>query len=245
MGPEGDPGDRRCTHAQYALSWIRDAIVDGALEEGQELSQVQLSREIGVSRTPLREAIRGLEAEGWLASEPNGGVRVARVSLGELEQLYAMRVTLESLALTLATPRLTSAELETAGEVLDQADDALQRSDYGEWERLNQDFHSVLLAPAGHAIVQNCRALIAACFRYRKVYVLARPAAFVQAETDHRTILQSCELRDAPGAALALARHLARTALTLLAAADPLYDPVGIRAAMAMVPSRPSAELGV
>jgi DNA-binding GntR family transcriptional regulator len=242
---ERGSGDRRCTHAQYAHSWIRDAIVSGTLEEGQELSQVQLSREIGVSRTPLREAIRKLEAEGWLASEPNRCVRVARVSLEELEQLYAMRVTLESLALTLAVPRLTPTELEAAAAILDEADEVLHRDDYDNWERLNRDFHSVLVAPAGASILQSCQGLISACFRYRKVYVLAQPAAFVRAETDHRVILQACELGDAAAAASALARHLARTALTLLAAADPLYDPAGIRAAVTMATSRPSTELGV
>jgi DNA-binding GntR family transcriptional regulator len=223
------------THARGAREWIRNAIVKGELEEGRLVSQVQLSREIGVSRTPLREAMRMLEAEGWLESQPNGTMRVARVSPAELEQFYAMRVALESLAITLAVPRLSEADLSLARGMLAESGELLASEAYDEWEQLNRQFHSLLISPAGDSILQSCQGLIDAGWRYRKVYVLAQPLAFVHAETDHRLILDACEERDAPRAAAALARHLTRTALTLLAAADPGHDPVTVRTAMLMV----------
>jgi DNA-binding GntR family transcriptional regulator len=86
--------------------------------------------------------------------------------------------------------------------------------------------------------------LIDACWRYRKVYVLTRATAFGSADVDHRIILEACAARDHVGAADALARHLAKTALTLLAAADPAYDPVVVRTATQLATGSKSTSKG-
>lgn len=134
--------------------------------------------------------------------------------------------------------RLTDHELGAAREMLDDGEALLREGAYDEWERVNRDFHSILIAPACESVLQSCQGIIDGCFRYRKVYVLAQPLAFVHGQTDHRLVLDACEARDPGKAAAALARHLARTALTLLAAADPGYDPVAVRTAMRMVAGR-------
>ena len=75
---------------------LRAGILRGELDADAPISQVQLARQLGVSRTPLREALRMLQREGLIESEPNRRVRVSRMSLTEVEQLYAMRVMLET-----------------------------------------------------------------------------------------------------------------------------------------------------
>src|ERR1700735_2814313 len=86
---------------------IRTAILHGELAPGSVMSQVVLADELGVSRTPLREALRILQSEGLVEAEPTRRVRVAPLTAKDLEQLCVMRIALESTALRISIPRLT------------------------------------------------------------------------------------------------------------------------------------------
>ena len=98
---------------------LRQRILDGTIPPGTVLSQVQLAQQLGVSRTPLREALRLLQEERLVLAEHNHRVRVADINLEELEALYASRIMLESLALALTVPRLSQGELDALAQVLD------------------------------------------------------------------------------------------------------------------------------
>src|ERR1700755_80985 len=90
---------------------VREAILDGELGPGAVMSQVALAEELGISRTPLREALRMLQGEGLVDAEPNRRVRVAPMTASDLEELYVMRVTLEAEALRLSVPLMTPEDL--------------------------------------------------------------------------------------------------------------------------------------
>ncbi len=85
---------------------VRNAILDGELAAGTVMSQVALAEELGISRTPLREALRLLQGEGLIEAEPNRRVRVAPMTASDMEELCVMRVTLEAEALRLSVPLL-------------------------------------------------------------------------------------------------------------------------------------------
>src|SRR5213596_3382734 len=102
VSDRGMPNNQRMATAaparqglDYVHRTIRDAILDGKLEPGTTMSQVTLADELGVSRTPLREALRMLQNEGLIESEPNRRVRVSEVSIADIEELYTIRVPLE------------------------------------------------------------------------------------------------------------------------------------------------------
>src|SRR5277367_3812575 len=102
--------------------WLRAAILSGALAAGTRVNQDRVAAEQGVSHIPVREALRRLEAEGLVTFAPRRGFFVARLSAEDAEELGEMRAALEALAIRLAAPRLTTADLEAAAAALAAAD---------------------------------------------------------------------------------------------------------------------------
>src|SRR6059058_1172623 len=128
---------------------VRESILEGAIAPGATMSQVALADELGISRTPLREALRMLQSEGLVDAERNRRVRVAPVSPGDLEELAVMRVTLEAEAIRLAVPRMTAEQLgRLEGLHAEMAHFAAAR-DYRRWVVPHAGFHRALTAPAG------------------------------------------------------------------------------------------------
>src|ERR1700704_190593 len=89
---------------------LREQILDGAFDPATPISQIKLAESLGVSRTPLREALRMLQRDGLIYSEPNRRVRVTALSITDLEELYASRIMIEALALRITVPRATAAD---------------------------------------------------------------------------------------------------------------------------------------
>src|SRR4051795_13670886 len=127
------------TKADELALELEQAIVRGELAPGQVLRQEELSERYGVSRTPVREALRRLAALGLVSFEPNRGVRVRTLSRDELREAFLVRAELESLATELAVPRMTEddlAELEEAEARFSEATQALRarpREDVDRW----------------------------------------------------------------------------------------------------------------
>src|SRR5881296_1111025 len=143
------------TKADDIAVLIEEAIVSGELTPGSVLRQEQLSDRFGVSRTPVREALRRLAALGLVSFEPNRGVRVRTLSRDELREAFLVRAELESLATEVATPRFTEAglaELEAAEERFARLTEELRSGAtvtdraalVTDWVRANHAFHDVI-----------------------------------------------------------------------------------------------------
>jgi DNA-binding GntR family transcriptional regulator len=213
---------------------LREAILGNEIAAGAELSQARVARDFGVSRGPVREAFRLLEREGLLLSEVNQRARVAPFSIEDLEQLYAVRIVNEALAVALSVPRFTPAEL-------DQLDAALARMDelvgvgVAEWDIVHAGFHRLLACHAGERLQRLTKQCVEHAERYRRVYITTQPRAWTVGATEHREIVEACKARDAPIAAARLARHLSRTALSVLMTVAPDHDPQVVRSAVRQV----------
>lgn len=113
LGPPGPiPSADTRTLAQRITGLLRDAIIDGALPAGYPLRQEELASRFGISRIPLREALRQLEAEGFVQIAAYRGATVRSISATEIRQIMEIRIAVESLALDLAIPRITDARLD-------------------------------------------------------------------------------------------------------------------------------------
>jgi DNA-binding GntR family transcriptional regulator len=212
---------------------LRRAILRGELDPMAPISQVRLAATLGVSRTPLREALRMLQREGLVSSEPNRRVRVAELSMTDLEQLYASRVLVEALAVRLTVPRYTPADLAELRVSLAEMRRLSEERDLDAWEAAHRRYHELLRIHAGERVQRLARELSDHAERYRRAY-MAEAQAWSTAAREHAAIVDAC-VEGGTAASVQLVRHLARTALRLIASVDPEHEPIGVREALRLV----------
>lgn len=220
--------------AQQAFALVREAILRGEIRADEPISQVQLAERLGISRTPLREALRMLEREGLIASEPNRRVRVPPLSLGDLEQIYASRLVLEALAIRLSVPHFTAEDLSELERHLAAMERATEARDLVAWTVPHRAYHDRLRAYAGERLQRLARELADHSERYHRVH-MAEPRTWSSAAQEHEAIVRACAAGDPDLAARELATHLARTPLSIIALAHPEHDPVCVRTALRSV----------
>src|SRR4051794_41254409 len=122
-------GTRDGQHVALVHDRLRDAILRGELPAGQTTSQVTLARDLDVGRTPLREALRMLQREGLVVSEPNRRVRIAELSSADAEELYVMRIALEAVAIRVTVPTLASPDFAQLAGDMAQMDPYMRADD--------------------------------------------------------------------------------------------------------------------
>ena len=209
---------------------VRGAILDGQLAPGAVMSQVALAEDLGISRTPLREALRMLQSEGLVEGEPNRRVRVAPMTAQDLEQLYVMRVTLEAEALRLSIPYMTPEDMaRLEGHIAEMAHYA-QEKDYRRWNVPHHQFHRALTARAGDRINVVLGQMFDHAERYRRLHIGQGPSAW--ATPQHRDILDACKAGERDRSAGLLAGHLGRTGVEVSELLDASYDPVRLKQAV-------------
>lgn len=199
---------QRQTVVQMTLDAIRDRIVRGIYPEGEPLRQDALAIELGVSRIPIREALRQLEAEGLVTFSPHRGAIVSSLSLAEIEEVFALRAMIESELLRLAIPHITQEHLTIASEILTAYDRALMEHNVAAWGELNWKFHSTLYAPADRPLTMGvAQRLHQHADRYLRMQ-LALTHGEVQAKEEHRAILTAARRKDGLAACPMLREHI-------------------------------------
>lgn len=221
---------------------LRKMILDGAFPPGSMLSQVKLAESLGVSRIPLREALRMLQNEGLIEAEHNQRARVPAFEPSIVDSLYASRILLEALAIRLTVPQIDQSDIQALKQTLAELDEVASRedSDLDAWEVLHRRFHGLLIHAVEASQRQRLASLADQCEYYRRLYyrlvsqhALTRPANTIAAE--HRAIANACFEGQSDHAASLLARHYARTVLTVLGQIAPEFDPVATRMALQIV----------
>jgi DNA-binding GntR family transcriptional regulator len=218
---------------------LRARILDGTLAPGTELSQVQLARELGVSTTPLREALRRLEAEELVEARRNRRPRVPPFEVTDVDNLYCSRVLVESLAISLAVPMMSAEDLEVSRTLLAEMNAAAEQNDSAAWDQVHARFHRQLVSRCSEPMRRQTESLMARSDRYRRMSIAANQAAGGRSTgaAEHGAILAACEAGDGAEAAHLLARHLAQSAIVVVAHFAPDADPLYVRRALQMVMS--------
>jgi DNA-binding GntR family transcriptional regulator len=229
---ELEDGDRGQFEPAYRR--LREEVLSGHLSPGTRISQVQLARRYGMSRSPLREALRMLQREGLVEGALGKRSRVAPLSAPDLEQLYAMRIIVEALAIRLTVPEASDADVEQVRGYLKEMEAHQRTRDLDAWEVPHQAFHCALIAGGGERLVTAAAGLSDHAARYRRVY-LQEPRTWSPAAAEHAAIAEAFAKRRAADAARELASHLAKTALTVSAVLAPDHEPAAVREALRMV----------
>lgn len=216
---------------------LRELILDGELPHGGVISQVALAHNLGVSRTPLREALRRLQQEGLIEQEPGRRARVVGFEADDLEIVYSSRMFFEPLALALTVPRYTDAEVDELERALLDMRAASDRNQYEAWEQAHQRFHDLLALHATDQLKRSIATLSRAGNRYRRIYQREISRRWNTGDAEHEAILLACRARREEEAAAQLARHLGRTAFTLMGRMAPEREPAEMRMALKLIAS--------
>ncbi|MGB9593190.1 MAG: GntR family transcriptional regulator [Anaerolineae bacterium] len=194
---------------------IREAILRGWLKPGERLDQAEIAERFQVSRMPVREALRTLEAEGLVKFYPHRGVEVCELSPEEIEEIYQIRIALESMAVQLAVARFNEEADQRLSALLQEMEEVAD--DPPAWTTLNYRFHQELYALSGRArlcgIIESLRNTV-------QPYVardVSHPARARVAMQEHREILEACRAGDANRAAERIAQHLKHVCDSLIA----------------------------
>ncbi|MGH7959681.1 MAG: GntR family transcriptional regulator [Opitutaceae bacterium] len=210
-------------HTDKAYKYIRKRILTGEYPLGSPLKPHRLTTEIGVSRTPIRDALRLLETDGLVVMKPRLGARVVSLTIEEFAHLCAMRLALESYAAGLAAANRTESQLQELTAAFRSFADTGHKliADPGnvdldnEYQRLDLQFHIVLLTAARNPLIKNecTRIHLLDHLLSSKFIRSAVPAERAKDDTatmmrEHEAILQAVEKQDAAAARTAMERHL-------------------------------------
>jgi DNA-binding GntR family transcriptional regulator len=187
------------------LEAIREAIINGVLKPRERLMEIQLADELGVSRTPIREAFRKLELEGFIVMVPRKGAYVADISFKDIADVFEIRAALEGLASALAAERITDEELEEMERLLVEKAEAIGNNDMERLVEVDTKFHEAIYRASRNqrlfTIINNLREQIQ---RFR-TQSLSYPGRMNQSLDEHRSIVEAIQSRDT-----ALARQVAQ-----------------------------------
>jgi DNA-binding GntR family transcriptional regulator len=226
----------------HVHAYLRECILDGTLTPGTKLSQVTLAEQLGISRTPLREVLRMLQEEGLVEIEPNQRTRVAGLDPQELDDTYACRILMETLALSMTMGTFGMDGRKEARRLLSAMRRAAKTGDFDAWFAAHADYHRLITAGAGEVLRRQLRAFADRTIRYIRIYQLSDPTSWQAAgDVEHERILAALIADDEQGALNEMAHHLARTALRVLTDCAPEYVPVAVPRAVALIDRQPVA----
>ena len=218
MRPKAQPNMkvlRPRSTASLLADRMREEIADGTLRPGQQLLQEELSARYGVSRSPLREALRQLEAEGIVEYHANRGAVVTSLDAADLREIFELRRILEVAAIRFAVSGMDDRTIEEAKSILARL---TRSSDFNQWKKLHWEFHECLYRRARRprllALILDHRVKIDR-FRHadKQVRRLVKDSAH-----DHRALLDACAARDVRAAVRLTLEHLDHVEARFLAA---------------------------
>jgi DNA-binding GntR family transcriptional regulator len=189
---------------------VRARIVRGELEPGLKIRQQEFAEVLGVSRTPLREAFQRLEADGWVQLEARRGAKVRPLTVDEAEEIFTMRVVLETAAARLSAHTHSEQDAQRAGGLIEPGPLASE-TPLGDLDGANQAFHEIvygLEAPAmPRELCSVVRSYWTRALRYRLVY-WSSPTAVARSRDAHAAIYEAWSARDGDATERAVADHI-------------------------------------
>lgn len=194
---------------------LREMIIRGELEPGAKINERALCDLFGVSRTPLREAMQTLAAEGLVEIRPRRGAAVTALTVADLEEVFPIMGALEALAGRLACARAEPSEIAAARKHHDAMTAAYRAGDLSEYFRLNERIHETIFAAARNETLVQMQGTLAGRIRRARYRANMSPARWAAAVEEHEAIIAAFEARDGERLAAILTAHLANKLATV------------------------------
>lgn len=194
-GPSGSTS-RNLLRSQEAYQRIRAMVLSGELAQGSAVSEARLVRELGMSRTPVREALRELQAERLFEASPGVGYVVTELNEFDLVNVYMVRAALERLAAEHAAVRVTRADLGALEDLYEAMAVALDRDDDAELARLNSRFHAEIARASGNTYLELTLDNIRDTFERFRLRALASPGRRREAHREHGMLIDALKNRN-------------------------------------------------
>ena len=203
---------------------LREAIRRGILKPGERIMEIQLAEELGVSRTPVREAIRKLELEGYVVMMPRRGTYVANMSIRDINEIFEIRTALESLSNGLAAEHITDEELEHLQRLLVIIGGYIQEGNMEKIVETDIEFHDLMYHAARNqrlvGIISNLRDQLT---RFRTLS-MSHPGRLEATLEEHKAIVEAIANGDRRSASKAAERHMENSEKTLLQAMEAMKE---------------------
>lgn len=208
----------RAAEAAYGL--IREGILSGELARGQRLREEELALKVGVSRTPIREALRRLDAEGLVDFTPNRGARVTAWSERELEEVYEARALLESYGARLAATRVTADELARLDELTERMERLARKGSAAadELTVLNGEFHRAVVAAARNSQLETLVRGIMDVPLINRTFQLYSPQRLRASMFHHAELVEALRAADGEWAEAVMRAHILAARSTVIQA---------------------------
>ncbi len=194
---------------------LRQAILKGELKPGERLMEIQLAEKLGVSRTPIREAIRKLELEGLVLMIPRRGAEVAKISHKSLQDVLEVRGALEELATDLACQRITEEQLIALREAENHFKAVVEKGTEMEIAEADEAYHDIIYNATGNKrLIQMINNLREQMYRYRLEYIKdeAQRGTLI---SEHEKILEAIRIRDIIRAKALMKEHIDNQEMTV------------------------------
>lgn len=189
--------DKHLTLRERILETIRDAIMSGSLKPGEKVAEPELAERFGISRTPIREAFRQLESEGYLTVIPRKGAVVASFSPRDVEEFYAIKSILEGYAARRACEKLTSRELDKLSAINNKLRQLADEGDIKHFFKVHNDFHELFIKSANNEKLHDMINSLVKKFQRLRVESLSKPGRMHVSVDEHDKIIEAFRNKDA------------------------------------------------
>ena len=192
--PQPEVISRRPLHYEL-VDRLRDMIIQGELEPGQKISEKALCDRFGVSRTPLREAIKILAADGFLDLTPHRGASVVKLSLKDFEEALPIMGALDAVAGELACQNATDAEIEELAALTDRMTERFKAGDLMGYYKLNSRIHELIMEMARNPTLTQTMRVLSERMRRARYELAMAPARWAQAVDEHQAMVKAIQNR--------------------------------------------------
>jgi DNA-binding GntR family transcriptional regulator len=191
------PLEKHLTLREIILENIRDAIVSGNLKAGSRVSEPELAECYGISRTPIREAFRQLEAEGYLKVVPRRGAVVSEFSPKDVEEFYAIKSIMEGYAARCACENLSAKDLNRLQTINNKLADLAKSGDIKHFFKIHNDFHELFIKAADNEKLHELIAGLVTKFQRLRFTSLSLPGRMEVSVQEHEKIIEAFRNKDA------------------------------------------------